>query len=114
MKQQKFSILFQDEEPALATQYADELRNGILDKSSDIEVNVEQEDPTNLDFGASLVLILGAPAVVALAKALGDWLRLRNSAKIRIISDNGDVIVENVTSDNIDSIIKAVTKMFDE
>src|SRR5260221_10981239 len=65
----------------------------------DIEVRQKRSDDRTQDFGATLVLILGAPAVVVVAKALGDWLKLRNSAKITIKKD-GQVVAENLTSND--------------
>jgi hypothetical protein len=97
MEEQKYLITFEDISVAEANRYASELRNALLDATTDIEVYQTRSDDRTQDFGATLVLILGTPAVLAVAKALGDWLKLRNSAKITIDKD-GQVIAENLTS----------------
>ncbi len=99
MKQQEYLITFEGISVAEANRYANELRNALLDATPDIEVRQKRSDDRTQDFGATLVLILGAPAVVVVAKALGDWLKLRNSAKITIKKD-GQVVAENLTSND--------------
>ncbi len=46
------------------------------------------------DVGATLVLVLGMPATVAIAKALGNYLKLRTSQhlKVEIKSSSGDTL----------------------
>jgi hypothetical protein len=92
-----YIIRFDDVSGAEANLYASELRNLILDTGSNIEVHQRRDDPRTMDFGATLVLILGTPAVITAAKAVGDWLKLRNTASLTIEKD-GHVIAQNLTS----------------
>ncbi len=77
MDQQTYIVTFEGASPADASRYAEELRNALLDATSDISVQRIQEDPRAMDFGATLILVLGTPAVVAAVRAIENWLRLR-------------------------------------
>ena len=65
-----------------------------------------------MDFGATLVLVLGAPAIVALVKALDNWLQLRNSASITIRTEEGEVIIDKANSADVDKILKRLSKFY--
>lgn len=97
MEQQTYTITFEHVSMAEANRYASELRDTVLDASPDIKVEQQRNDTRTQDFGASVVLILGTPAVMALVKALGDWLHLRNSASL-VLEKDGRIIAQNITS----------------
>lgn len=101
MDQQGYIINFNGVSDAEANIYAEELRNVLLDASSDIEVERRRSDPFTQDFGATLVLVLGTPAIVTITKALGDWLTRCSSAEITIKTDNGEIIGKNIKSKDI-------------
>jgi len=66
----------------------------ILDASADVEVKRRRDNPHTLDFGATLVLILGTPTATAVttavAQAIGNWL-LRHRGDITIERENGKI-----------------------
>jgi hypothetical protein len=97
MEQQTYLIKFDHVSAADANHYAHELRDSLLDASSDIQAYQRRDDSRTQDVGSTLVLVLGTPAVIAIAKAIGDWLKLRNSASLTIEKD-GQVIAKNLTS----------------
>jgi hypothetical protein len=94
MDQQTYIIRFDEISEADANRYAIELRNMILDASPDVEVERRRDNPSTLDFGATLVLILGTPAATAvtsaIAQAIGNWL-LRHKGDITIERENGKI-----------------------
>ncbi len=100
MDQQTYIITFEEASPADANRYAEELRNALLDATSDISVQQRRESPRTQDFGATLVLTLGTPAVVAIVRAVENWLKLRNSASLTVKTADGEIIVQNITSKN--------------
>ncbi len=100
MNQQTYIITFDDVSPADANLYADELRNTLLDATPDIIVQRRRDDPRTQDFGATLVLVLGTPAVVTVAKAIGDWLKFRAGASLTIETPEKRIIVQHITSKN--------------
>lgn len=98
MDQQTYIIRFDNASDAEANRYASELRDMLLDAAPDVEVNRRRDNPDTQDFGATLLLFLGAPAVVAIAKALGNWLTLHRQAGITIKTANGEIVGTNLTS----------------
>ncbi|GHO82305.1 hypothetical protein [Dictyobacter formicarum] len=98
MDQQTYIINFDNISGAEANIYASELRDVLLDTSSDIEVESRRDNPHTQDFGATLVLILGTPAILATAKAVGDWLTLRRKTGIIIKTADGEIVATNLTS----------------
>jgi hypothetical protein len=91
MSTSTYIIKFNDSSLAQANYYSDELRDALLDASSDIEVSIKRDDPTTMDFGGTLILILkGAGAAIAVAKAIDAWLKRRDTAVITIeLTDQG-------------------------
>src|SRR5437763_12443611 len=100
MDQQTYIITFEGVSPADANRYAEELRNALLDATPDVTVQRRRENPYTQDFGATLVLILGTPAVVAVVTAVRDWLTLRNSASLTWKTADEQIIVQNISSKN--------------
>jgi hypothetical protein len=98
VQKQTYVITFKGTSGEVASLYASELRNALLDATPDIEVDQRRADSRTQDFGNTLVLVLGTPAVLAVAKAMGDWLQKRQSAIIDIDEKNGRVHAENLTS----------------
>jgi hypothetical protein len=107
MDQQTYIITFEDVSAADASRYAEELRDALLDTSPDsIKVERRRADPSTQDFGSALVLILGTPAVVAVARAIGDWLKLRGSASLTITTSKGHIIAEKIKSKDASRLIE--------
>ena len=100
MDQQTYLVTFEGVSPADAHRYAEELRNALLDATPDLTVQRRRDNPLTQDFGATLVLTLGTPAVVAVVTAVGNWLKLRNSASLTWKTADGQMIVQNITSKN--------------
>ena len=104
---QAYKIYFEDVDEADANIYASELREAILDSSPDvISAEIEKEDPTTQDFGATLVLVLGTPVAIALAKGVADYLRSRGQM-IKITTEEGEVIATGIDGEDAAKIAKA-------
>lgn len=101
MDQQTYIVTFEGVSPSDAQHYAEELRDALLDATPDITVQRRRENPLNQDLGATLVLILGAPAVVAVVKAVGDWLIRRNSASLTVRTPDGELLLQGMSSKNV-------------
>ncbi len=103
-----FRIRFEDVSVAEAGIKAAQLRQDLLDISSDVQVDIEREDPSTQDFGTTLALVLGAPAAVAIAKGIADYLR-RAHGKIQIETAQGIVIAEGISGDDAARIVEALS-----
>lgn len=100
MDQQTYIVTFEGVSPSDAQHYAEELQDALLDAIPNITVQRRREDPLTQDFGATLILILGAPAVVAVVKAVRDWLIRRNSASLTWKTADGELVVQGISSKN--------------
>ena len=66
-----------------------------------MKVEQRRDNPYSQDLGTTLSLILGAPAIIAVTKALGNWLALHRQASITIKSSRGKIVATNLTSEDI-------------
>lgn len=98
MSEQTYLLSFEGVSEAEANRYAEELREILLDATTEIAVQRQRENPLAQDLGASLVLIMGAPAVVAAVQAIGNWLQKRHSAKLTIVTAEKKIVAENLTN----------------
>ena len=103
----QFVIKFEDTSLAEANILAESLRSTILDSHSSVSVERRRDDQSAQDFGATLVLLLGPPSVVAVAKGIEQWLKRYQSAKLRIERPDGTkTIIDNVTPNVIVELVK--------
>ena len=106
----QFVIRFQDTSLAEANILAENLRDAILDSHPGVSVQKQRDDQSSQDFGATLILLLAAPAVVAVAKGIEHWLKLYQSARVRIERPDGSIIAENVTGNQVVELAKLLQK----
>ena len=106
MDQQTYIVSFEGVSYSDAQRYAEELQDALLDATPDITVQRRLESPLTQDFGATLILILGAPAVVAVIKAVGDWLIRRNTASLTWKTGDGELVVQGLSSKNTADLAK--------
>jgi hypothetical protein len=89
MSQYTFLVTFDNAPPADAARYANELREFILDAAPDVTVQRQRSDSYAQDFGTTLVLVLGTPAVVAVVTAISNWIKMRHSASLTLETPEG-------------------------
>ncbi len=98
MEPQQYVISFDNLSPAEAAQYAGELRDRLLDTSPNVSVEFERDAQNTMDFGATLILMLGTPAVIAVADGIRRWLSSRPTAQISVKTRHGEVLITGLTS----------------
>src|SRR5262245_49119104 len=77
MDEQTFAIRFPDLELGEAGKAVEGLKAQILDDVPEAKLQVRKDDPTNQDFGATLIAVLGTPAILAAARGIATWLKRR-------------------------------------
>jgi hypothetical protein len=103
-------ISFPEVSPAQANQYAAELQDMLRQASTDVSVERIRSDPETQDFGATLAVILGTPAAIALATAVKRWLA-RRGTKLLVKTPAGEVLAENLDSKDAAEIAAAFTRL---
>jgi hypothetical protein len=106
MEKQTYVIEIEGASSAEANRYAEELRDALLGATSEIEVERQRTDTSTQDFGATLVLILGTPAAIVLAKAFRDWINRRKNAKLTWKTPDGEILLENVSAKEAQKIME--------
>jgi hypothetical protein len=101
----EFVIGFQGLASADANVAALRLRESLLDLDiPEVDARVERESGAAMDFGTSLVLVLGAPAAVAVARGIAQWLAREGerAGELFIKTKAGSVLVKGSAVKNID------------
>ena len=98
MDKQQYFLSFENGSVADANRWARELKEFVLDAATSVTVEQQRDNPYSMDFGSTLVLTLGTPAVIAVATAVGKWLALHRQVGITIKTADGECIGENLTS----------------
>jgi hypothetical protein len=93
-----FELHFEDVSAADAAAAAEGLRNALLDASPDVKVDLHKTDPTAMDFGATLVVALGTPAILAIARGISSFLARERRGTL-VIKHDGDVVFKGNSSD---------------
>src|SRR5690242_19169342 len=105
---QEFEIRFEQVSLSDAGTNAGKLRRELNEISPDISVSLKKDDPANQDFGATLILVLGTPAIIAIAKGIASYLA-RNRGTISISKD-GKVIATGISGEDAARIAEAFSK----
>ena len=108
-KESQFVITFEGIPVADANKLAADLETEL--KMAGVEVSRQRQDESSMDFGASLVLILGTPAVVMAARALYAWVKRKNAGSLRIKLPNGsEFSADNIESKDAPALAEALAK----
>lgn len=98
MEKQTYTIAFENGSVANANRWARELKEMILDATTDVVVEQKRDNPHSMDLGTIVEIILGAQSVIAVATALGKWLTLHRQAGITVKTSQGEIVGVNLTS----------------
>lgn len=97
-----FHVQFEGMSVAEANRAASELR-GMIERAAgrDVRTEIVKERSDTQDFGATLVLVLGTPAVVVLAKAIHSYIAKRGD-RVVIRTAQGTLVATGQAARNID------------
>ena len=102
-------ISFPEESPdkanALVESLAKDLRREVQDDGKHVDPEIVRIDATAQDFGTALVLVLGTPAIIILAKAILAWAKRTDRADVTI---NG-LRVTNLNSKDVADVVTALS-----
>jgi hypothetical protein len=81
MDTQEFIIRFEGLSSAEASVEAQLLQRMLTDASPHVDVKLQRERADSMDMGATLVLVLGTPAIILVARGLAAFLAQRGNRK---------------------------------
>ena len=87
--------------------YAGELESALQAEAPGVKIERTSDQTRTMDFGATLVLLLGAPAVTAIAHGIGAWLAKRPNASLKI---DGQVVTFKGSSKDAATIAEALLR----
>jgi len=90
----------------LANDLAKAIRRSVKDGGRPVQPSLERSDGEAQDFGSTVVLVLGTPAITMLAKAILEWVKLSNASTIAL---NG-VRIDTVRSQDVAAVVAALGK----
>jgi hypothetical protein len=88
----------------LADSLATEIRRSVKDEGNAVEPTVARTDREAQDFGSTLILALGTPAVIILARAILAWAKRTNTSVIEV----NDVRITNLESRDVANVVSAL------
>lgn len=83
-------ITFEGVDRAEANRAVQELRQALIDRVDDVVASIDKEDADSQDGGATLVLLFGTSAAVAIAQGIRAYLTRRGDDRDRITIRTAD------------------------
>lgn len=105
----EFEITFSHCDSVEAGILAQELEHELADACPESKITRRKSRSDTLDFGSTLVLVLGAPATIIAAKAIQSFLNRNSGARLTLWCD-GTVYAENLSSRDAVKIAEAFAK----
>jgi hypothetical protein len=111
LSERSFTISFTDCDLSEANILTNELEDALIEAAPGIKIERRRLSSSSQDFGATLAVVLGAPATMIIAKAIANMMRKNSGARIKICAD-GSVTAEHLDSPDAARIAEAFSKAF--
>ena len=109
MPETTLKIAFPGVSTSEAGSLAADLQQEIEMMGEGVTVQRVRDNPDTQDFGATLLLVLGTPAVIALAKGIAAWMK-RTGTGVTVKCGDKEIVVKNVDSANLPAMLQAACK----
>jgi hypothetical protein len=86
---------------------AERLWDAIHHAAPGAEITRLKETPQAMDFGASLLIILGTATAHAVAGGIATWIARNSGVTLTITTTDGEVVANHVTSKNASEMVAA-------
>ncbi|THU40765.1 hypothetical protein FAM09_01230 [Niastella caeni] len=93
-----------------ANKLAEDLQSYLANTQQITLARIKDNDNAQ-DFGATLVLVLGTPAILAIAKGIQTWLSKRNNITITIKNSQGEVVASGISGKDIPKVFEGAEKL---
>jgi hypothetical protein len=90
---------FVDVAPSAGDMLARNLSDYLATDVGQAEISRKRSDPRNQDFGATVVIILGTPAMISIARGISKWIARNRDVKITMTRTNKEGSTQEITVD---------------
>ena len=104
----RFALTIEGVEASLAGQYATELQKELEQAEPTLGVSPGPNDPARMDFGSTLVLVLGTPVAIAIAQGIKSFID-RRGVRVVVTSGGKKVELTNMRSQDIEAALKSAS-----
>jgi hypothetical protein len=111
MEQHRVTITFPLSTAAEGNQLALSLAKSIRDTDPVVQVEIARDLPDALDFGATLVLILGTASATAVARGIGSWIDRQGGQTTIEVKSDGSFVGTRLTSGDAAKIVKSLSSV---
>jgi hypothetical protein len=101
-------ITFPDVTLDTANIYAASLSDELRDTDPSIRVDTLKQRPDTMDFGATLVLVLGTAAATEIAKGISQWIA-RHRTKVQLSTETGTLTISDSDPESAAKMIQALS-----
>jgi hypothetical protein len=102
-------LTFPDVSLDTANIYAASLSDELKDVDQSIQVERLKQRPDTMDFGATLVLVLGTAAATEIAKGISQWIG-RYKTKVQLSTEAGTLTISDSDPESSAKIIQALSQ----
>jgi hypothetical protein len=104
----ELQLVLAGEDAREAVNYTDSLTRHLLDENVPGKLTRLKEDQNTMDGGAIIGIVLTAPAVIELAKAVRVWLQVNRSAEIQVKDKSGQILLKNLSPAEFERALKVI------
>ena len=104
MEHYEVTISFPATDPLTGNRLAAELAAQLSGIADGVAAKTRRDTSDSQDFGSLVAVVLGAPAVIAVAQGLADWIRKQGRVDIEISREV--VRLENVADKDLEKILE--------
>ncbi len=99
MDKNEFLVRFEGISAAKAGEKANLLLEVLRNADPDVQADLKKVDTETMDLGTTVVLVFGAPAIVAIAKGIANFVGRERPGKLYIETKDGKVIFSGDSGD---------------
>jgi hypothetical protein len=108
------SIELAEVDTSRSSRLATELGEFLLSEDPSLEIEQVRTDPESQDFGAALILFLGTPAVIAVARGIQRWVERRGVSSLTFKSRGTSLTVNNLTNKSATELSRELIELMSE
>lgn len=108
MADDRIFLSFPDAKLSAANQFASSLSDRLKNVDPSVQVELVKQGSGTMDFGTTVVLVLGTAAATEIAKGIAQWIA-RHKTKVQLTTNTETLTVSDADPESIAKIIQALS-----